>query len=274
MKLQQRFVLACVCVAIALAAPACNRKDGTSISDINTGTSIAFDNQVERPTDRIATSTKTIYLSARVTNPTAKTAVRVRWYQMPNTLIASEDFSGRKSGGGVFDFDRDKTASVMAASIEKDGLTWPLGEYRAEVWLNNKLFSTAFFTVVSDSEAEALSAQNLIKTVKVSDRLGDDDKISSSKSKFQRTANAIYIQVDVSGAPTGTQVRTTVRYVKDDLSVADISTSVLGDDSPVYTLSRERFGQLWPDRLWAAGSYEVSVYANGLLAKTYTFIVQ
>ncbi|RLC37934.1 hypothetical protein DRH29_00780 [candidate division Kazan bacterium] len=241
------------------------------MDDITITTAIAFDNSAENSVAEIAATTKNIYLSARVVDPTAGTKVRVKWYHLPDTLIASEDFEGR---GGRFDFDEHDSRSFLASQIEKEDITWPLGEYRADVLLNGKTVKSAFFKIISDDEASSIAAQGIIQAIKLSDQRSDDYQIIQDKSVFSRYTNIIYVQVDVAGANPDMEIVTKVRYVKDNLEIASLESAVLGDTSIVWDLVRESLGKRWHDRLWAVGSYEVSVLVDGVLAKQRTFVVE
>jgi len=238
-------------------------------------TSIHYDNQPDNNIEQVPTSTAVIYLAAEVTDPTSATTVQVTWYQLPNQVIATETFAGkRQSSSNQLDFDYQKSASWLASRVERPGLSWPMGEYRAEVRLGSQLAKTVFFKVVSDIAAEEASAKKIIRSVKFGDTLNDSNQLSSSKTSFRRTAPAIYIQVELAGAKPGTDLQVGVRYVKDDLLINTFSSVVMGDDQLVFALSRDRFGKLWSDQLWPVGSFQVTAKVNGVAAWTGSFLVQ
>jgi len=256
---------------LILGGLSCTSEETTRVDDVTIATGIAFDNSAENSITEIAATTRTIYLSARVVDPTTRTKVRVKWYRLPNTLIASEDFEGK---GESFDFEEDDSTSWLASQIEKEDITWPLGEYRADVLLNNTTVNSSFFKVVSDDEASSISAQGIIRAIKLSDERNDNYEIIHDKTTFNRHTNIIYVQVDVAGANPDMRITTKVRYVKEDCEIASLESAVLGDTSIVWDLVRESLGKRWHDRLWAIGSYEISVLVDGILAKQHTFIVE
>jgi hypothetical protein len=265
---------------IALGGARCGSSSNTATAtvDIPKATisiGIKYTNEPEVILETIPASSKTIYLSAEVVNPTRSTEVRVSWYKNSSQPIANETFSGKRvNSGNKLDFDYKQSSSWLASSVERPGLSWTLGEYRAEVYLNGKLAKTVFFTVVSDSEAEQSSASKAIQSISFGDIINDSDSIVAPKTTFARDTATIYLQLGIGIIQPSTTVEVGVRHVKSGILVNTFSSVVTNENNLLLSLPRDRFGRLWSDKLWPAGSFEVTVKVNGTVARTSTFVVK
>ncbi len=273
MKFLRSASLLLICFLL-LTAASCSRGAETVISDVVIATSVKVQNTPENNLTEVNASSEVIYLSARVDHPSSVTQVQVRWYQLPSQLIAKESFTGRRSGTHPFDFDRGASSSFLASRIEREGISWTTGEYRAEVFLGDQLAKTVFFKVISDAEANQQAIASKVQQIRLGDALNSQFKVDKDVAIFTRATNDIYIQIGLIGISPNTEVKTNVRYIKEDQQVANFTSEVTGDKELLLTLSRERFGRLWPDRLWPEGTFEVSIIIGGVQARTRTFQVK
>lgn len=259
---------------VILGAAGCSRGVTTTVDQVTVTTSVTDQNVAEAATDEVPAGSEAIYLSARVNYPTKDTVVQVKWYRLPGQFIAVEDFYGRYGSVQRFDFNEDARQSFLASRLERTGVSWAVGEYRVEVFLNGELVQTAFFKVISDVEALAKATAQKIQGLELGDTLNSQFKVDQDKVVFARTTDHIYIQVNVADADPNTKIETNVRYVKEDRAIANFTSEVTGNKELVLSMSRERFGRLWPDSLWPEGTFEVEVEINGIQAKTKTFQVE
>lgn len=271
-------VLALVASPIVLLGARCQPVGSsipTTISRAVITTGVKANNEPENNLNQIAAGTNVIYLSVEVTKPYSKTAVQVSWYKIPNQILATENFRGnRGTGGGErFDFDTKLNNSWLAARATKPGTSWPLGEYKAEIRLNNRLAKTVFFTVVSDADADKAAANAVIKDISFGDAITGDNQLDGSSTSFSRDTANIYLQV-ATESPANTNLQISIRYLKEDKPFNTLNSIVSGNHTQLYTLSRSRFGKLWPDNLWPVGSFEVVAKVNGVVAKTTNFFVR
>lgn len=259
---------------LLLTAASCSRGMETAIGGVAITTSVNVQNAPENNLAEVNASSEAIYLSARVDYPSTATQVQVRWYRLPSQLIAKESFTGRRSSTHPFDFDKGAGSSFLASRVEREGISWPTGEYRAEVFLGDQLAKTVFFKIISDAEAQQQAVANKVQQIQLGDTLNSQFKVDKDVAIFTRATNDIYIQVILVDINPNTEVKTSVRYIKEDQQVANFTSEVTGDKELVLTLSRERFGRLWPDRLWPEGVFEISVIIGGVQARTRTFQVK
>lgn len=256
-----------------MAASCRTPDDPTKINNIGVGRTIGTDNAIVAPTTKLPASAPTIYLSGEVVNPSSSAAIRVIWTKLPESIVASEDFTGMRSSSDPFDFDKTKPSSYFASKITRDGVSWIEGEYKAEVILNGRRLNSVFFKIVSDSEAEAQDNKNAISRVMFGDSLDDDRQINKSLTRFPRTQDHIYIQVDLSGRRPGERLEVEVRYPKEDRGVNTFTTTTGDAEFYVFDLPLERFGRIWPDRLWPTGAFVVDVKVNGTIVSSPSFVI-
>lgn len=273
-----QIALAAVIVLLGLTGASCSRSltdAETTISQAIITTGVKYTNQPENNLEQVGDSSSVIYLAAEVNHPVSTTEVRVVWLKLPNQVIATETFTGKRtSTRNQLDFDYRAATSWLSSRIERPNLSWPAGEYKAEVYLDNNRAKTVFFNIVSDAEAERRQVQKLVSSLKFGDTLTDDNQLASAKTSFSRTTPIIYIQVKLADAPAGTDLQVAVRQVKTDLTVNTFSSVGAGDDTLLFSLDRNQFGRLWSDKLWPAGSFEVTAKINQATAQTANFVIQ
>lgn len=269
-----RSIVIFISLFVILGAASCSRGGETIIGDVAIATGVNVQNAPENDLTEVNASSEAIYLSARVDHPSSTTQVQVRWYQLSGQLIAKESFSGRRSSTHLFDFDKGASSSFLASRIEREGISWPTGEYRAEVFLGDQLVKTVFFKIISDAEASQQAVANKVQQIRLGDTLNSQFKVDKDVAIFTRATNDIYIQISLIDIGPNTEVKTNVRYIKEDQQVANFTSEVTGDKELVLNLSRERFGRFWPDRLWPEGAFEVGVIIGGVQARTRTFQVK
>lgn len=277
MKLSQFSLLALVLFLTLSGVRGCGpdpQAVAASIAQAAITASVGPTNEPDNRLEKVAATTPTIYLAAEVLNPKRSTVVKVVWQQLPGKVLATELFDGkRQDSGNQFDFEYRSASSWLLSQIKRPGLSWPLGSYRTEVYLGNRLAKTVFFDVVADADAEQQLVERMINQVVFGDAITGSNQLANRKTTFARTADNIYIQIRVVGAPVGTNLNVGVRYIKDNLVFDPFTSVVRGDQTLLLTLSRSRFGKLWSDGLWAEGSFEVTVKVDGTIARTATFRV-
>ncbi len=273
-----RFALLATLALVILGGASCGKPTtnvGTTISQVSLTTGIKYTNEPENNLEQVGDSSLKIYLAVEVTHPVSTTQVRVVWQKLPNQIIATETFTGKRTNTrNQLDFDYKAASSWLSSQIERPGISWPMGDYKTEVYLDNNLAKTVFFSIVSDAEAEKQRIQGLVSSISFGDTLTEDNLLANTKSSFSRTAPVIYIQVKIANAPTGTDLQIAVRQIKTDLVVNTFSSVVGGSDTLLFSLTRSQFGRFWSDKLWPAGSFEVTAKINQALAKTTNFTIQ
>lgn len=264
-----------VAMLLTLGAVSCSGdKDVTSVGQVTVATGLELYNQASNELSKVSASVEKIYLSVEILNPIQFTRVRVKWYQLPSKLLASEDFIGRRDGSNKFDFNRNAGASFLASSIVKNSVSWPIGEYKAEVFINNNLAKTVFFNVVTEIEASTSRLAAIVRSLKTGDELNNQFKLGNNKTVFNRTTDNIYVQANIRNAEPGTDLTIRVRYVKEDRVFATFAYEIIDDEDIVIDLTRDRFGKLWTDKLWPEGTFEAMVLVNNVKVSSHTFFVR
>lgn len=273
MKLIKRGMLL-VALLLTLGAASCGDGEQTSVGRVAVATGLELYNQASNELSKVAASVEKIYLSVEILRPTQFTRVRIKWYQLPNKLLASEDFIGHRDGSNKFDFNRNAGASFLASSIAKNSVSWPIGEYKAEVFIDNDLAKTIFFNVVTEFEASTSRLAAVVRSLKTGDELNNRFKLGNSKTVFNRTTENIYVQAGIRNAEPGTDLTIRVRYVREDRIFASFSYEIIDDEDIVVDLARTRFGKLWTDKLWPEGVFEAMVLVNNVEVASHTFFVR
>ena len=276
MKTEQ-FVIAGLLAAILLTGASCGptQANPTTIGQAVLASGVKTNNEPVNDLEQVGAGTGVLYLAAQVIQPIQRTAVRVAWYKLPDQVMSSEDFDGQGNNSlQRYNFNYHYGSSWLASRLAKPGASWPLGEYRVEISLNQRLAKTVFFTVVSDVEADRAAAAKVIQSLAFGDTITGDNQIINAKNTFSRDADNIYIQLQTSGAQSNTDLQVSIRYVKDDQIINTFAMVISGDQTKLFTLSRERFGKLWSDKLWPVGTFTVTTQVNGIVAKTADFFVK
>lgn len=265
---------ALVLCSVFLLAASCRGGGAAEVGSLTVGREINANHQVVDNITTIPATAKSIYLSGLVKNPTNNTKIKVSWYRLPNFVIATEEFAGNKTSGTRYDYDRSQSSSYFASHIDREGLSWESGEYRADVFLSGRKSGSVFFKVVTDSEAEDANNANLLQSVKFGADLNTDGEIAVSKSAFDRSSEHIYIQVNLAASQTSPAVEAAVRLVGDQKPINTFTTNAGQQRTLVFDLPLERFGRNWNDRLWPAGGYQVEIKLNGTSVATPSFVVE
>ncbi len=277
MKMYQ-IALVFVIALVGLTGASCSRpvtETKTTIPQAVITTGIKYTNQPENNLEQVGGSSSVIYLAVEVNYPTSNTEVRVVWRKMPNQVIATETFTGKRTNTrNQLDFDYRLASSWLSSRVERPSLSWPMGEYKTEVYLDGGLAKTVFFSIVSDAEAEKQRVRGVVNSLTLGDTLTDDNRLANTKTTFSRNTPVIYIQTKISGATAGTNLEVAVRHVKTDLAVNTFSAVVAGDDTLIFSLDRNQVGRLWSDKLWPVGSFEVTAKINQATARTTNFVIQ
>lgn len=273
MKIVKLSFLAIILI-VFLGAAGCGRSGVTTVDGLTVATDLDLYNQPANDLDRIAASAEVIYLTARVESPTPDTRVRVRWYRLPSDLIASEDFTGQRDSSNRFDFSKAAASSFFASRINREGLTWPLGDYEAQVWLGSERVATKRFKVVSDADADQDKLASYLDRLATGNTLNNQFLLANNLANFSRDESHIYIQASLDVPKDTATFAVEVRQVREDNVFAKFTEEVSGEKDVVFDLDRNEFGKLWSDRLWPAGALEISALINNVEVESRTIFVE
>ena len=268
------FALSGALTLVVLSGARCSVAQDTdlpSVSQAAITTGLKQNNEPANQVEVIAAGTAVIYVSAEISRPTNDTTATVTWLKVPNQVIATESFDGRRGDSAIQsrDFDRNYPTSWLASQVNRPGASWALGEYQAEIRIDDRLAKTVFFTVVQDSQLDQTMAQRVVQRIRTGDALTDDNHLANTKTVFQPTTDNIYIQLGLTDELPGAKLQVDIRHLKTGAAI-DSFTSVTNTDlEPVFTLSRARYRNLWP-----TGAYEITAKINGTVGRTISFTVQ
>jgi hypothetical protein len=221
-------------------------------------------------------TTPTIYLCAEVVNAKEDTAIDVEWrYLTEDRVLGTETFRGGRTDDRPQEFVTGvgPATSWLYSHITLTGLSWPVGSYEVTVKLDGREVNQVDFNVVGSQQFDELSKKALVESFYLGSKLNDQSQIAIPGSQFSRSQGEIYAVALLKGAPVATKVRAVWKYLEGGVTINDFLTTFSGSGYLPFDISLSRFGKLWPDRLWPAGTYGVSLYVDNVLVTTKNFTI-
>lgn len=240
-------------------------------TQINTDNSPVYDSQIN-----VLSTTPTIYLCAEVVGAREGTAVDVEWrYLTGDRLISTEAFRGNRSEDTPREFITGvaPATSWISSHITLSSLSWSMGSYEAIVRLNGQEVKRASFNIVGSQEFDELSKKALVETVYLGSKINDQSQITIPGTRFGRSQEKIYAVVLLKDAPAGTGVRAVWEQLETRKQISAFNTTFSGSGYLPFDISLSLLGKSWPDRLWPAGNYSVSIYVDKVLVTTKNFSI-
>jgi hypothetical protein len=264
-------------IVVALLLTGCSRSTLTRVNDLKLGLEVdSHTNQVSKEVnDLIPASTEVVYLGGSVENPTANTEIAVQW-KRDNNVISTQKFYGQRDAEHPFDFGISTPGqSYFYASLSKEGVAWPDGEYSAFVSVNNKPVATKTFKTVSDVAFTNEQLKNLISEAEFGDEaVLATQSVKSAKTSFSGIADHIYLGLGLKARTDSLSVAADWQYITGHQEITKLVKTVNpGDSQVLFDLARSRFGSLWPDGKWPSGLYRVTVLVGGVEVKVLEFKV-
>ena len=272
MKLINIFASSLIFVSLIAASCGPGPTPDAQLTELAITRTIGINNEATSATDLIPASAKSIYLSGRVLQPKSSTRIKVVWSKLSGGIVGTESFSGTASRD-QFDFDRSISGSYFASQVDRTGVTWEQGAYKADVYVGSKLYDSLSYKVVSDTEADISQNKKILSSVSFGSELDDAGGLANSQTTFSRSTPHIYIDLSLAGTNAGNKIETSVRYLKGDQVINTFTTTTGRDTDVIFDLSLSQFGRLWTDKLWPSGGFEVLTKINGTVVSTQSFIV-
>jgi len=145
--LRRTFVAAAACLALAGTAACGGEKRGTDtaaapgetantlqVGEIQLGNAVGADKRVMKPMDEFR-PTETVYITVPTTGTAQNATLRVRWTFEDGQLVDESTQTISPSGAETTEFHVNKPSG------------WPAGEYKAEVFLNDRPVGSKEFEV-------------------------------------------------------------------------------------------------------------------------------
>jgi hypothetical protein len=103
------------------------------------------DNKAVGVTDTFKSTDPDLYAIIKLNTSKGHPTIKVVW-----TVVNGTDANKRPVTGQEFgQVEKDATSKLLYASVSHGSSSWPVGQYKAEVFLNEKLAKTAEFTVTT-----------------------------------------------------------------------------------------------------------------------------
>jgi hypothetical protein len=236
-------------VALALVTLAC----GFNVSTANIQDAyMARNDGAEKTAD--FNQDEIVYCIVELANAPDDTQVKAVWYvveaegQEPNFLIDEKEMT---QGDGIISF------------YLEGGQLWPVGKYKVELYLNDKLDRTLEFQVKGAPAEQPSGAV-------ISDAQMARDEDGNELTTVFTPEDVFYCLVELSNAPADTTVRTVWTAVE----VEGIDPDSYIDEAEITESSGTLIFNLSRNDLWPVGRYKADIYLNGQLDRTLEFEVQ
>lgn len=263
-------------VLILLSAAGCGGKP-TQIGRVAIATQINRDNSpVGESQLNILLITPTIYFCAEAINAKEGSAIDVEWrYLTGDRLLATETFRGGRTDDRPQEFITGvgPVTSWIYSHITLSGLSWPVGSYEVTLRLNGKTERQTDFNIVGSQEFDELGKRALVESFYLGSKLNDQNQVAIPGNQFTRSQEKIYAVALLKNAPVATKVKAIWRYLEKGVTINEFLTTFSGSGYLPFEISLSHFGRIWPDRLWPAGTYSVSLYVDNVLVTTKNFSV-
>lgn len=211
-----------------------------------------------------------IYVQFRLVDAPAGTRVRCLWIAQdaqsapPNYKI--DDVSMRMGG----------LVNRGTCSLSKPNRGWPPGDYRVEIYLEDRLAHTARFKVAAApaavASAPAVPAGERIGPVIFDSRIANNRAVSPS-TRFNKGVRQVYAFFEFRGLQAGDRVDGVWYQGNNEILRQSRTVAQILGTREVAPTGRLWFSVRWP-RGAEAGSYSFVVHVNGQVTRTTTFEVE
>jgi hypothetical protein len=96
-------------------------------------------------TDTFKSTDADLYAIIKLNTSKGHPTIKVVWTVVNGTDATTRPVTGQEFG----QVEKDATSKLLYASVSRGAATWPVGQYKAEVFLDGKLAKTAQFTVTA-----------------------------------------------------------------------------------------------------------------------------
>ncbi len=214
-------------------------------------------------TDAFPADQKIFHAVVTISNAPANTAVKVVWLTAANAKMG--EYEIKSDGSRNLDFTFKPSAGQLAA-----------GNYKVEIYLNDKLDRTLVFAVSQAASAQPTTGgprpSGYISAVTMAEDVKGEDKAPVNPTIVFKPTAAFHAVVATQNAPANTTFKASW-YVTDVGSAAAPNTLI---DATELTTdgSRNIDFSLKPKTQWPAGTYRVEVFVNGVLDTVKSFSVK
>ncbi len=135
------FALAALCVGILFAAAPIAARAEATITEAAMGTAVDANFQITKPASQFAVDTPNIYCAWTTDGVDGETVVKSVWIAEDVGKVAPPNYKIDEASLKITD---DQHGSFH---ISKPNNGWPVGKYRVEIYLGDKLAKTVPFTI-------------------------------------------------------------------------------------------------------------------------------
>ena len=247
MRVQRATLFSLIAIFLALTL-ACSFSASTAkITDAYTARDV---NGTPEAT-KVFSQNEVFYALVTLDNAPDDTVTKAVWYAV--------DAEGTEKNTKIDEAEFTSSDQQITFNLSNDQL-WPVGAYKVEIYLNDKLNQTLEFRVEGSPAAavDTTAGAATFDAYMVSKANG-----GVTQTDVFATNEPFYLIVDLTSAPTDT-VSKAVWYAA---NVVGVDANTLIDDSEFQGNGEVTF-DLSNDSPWPTGTYKVEVYINNVLDRT------
>ena len=205
---------------------------------------------------KVFSQNEVFYALVTLANAPDDTVTKAVWYAV--------DAEGIEKNSVIDEAEFTSSDQEIAFDLSSDRL-WPVGSYKVEIYLNDKLNQTLEFSVESSPAAAVNTTAGAAQfdAYMVSEANGE-----ITQTDVFSTNEPFYLIVDLTNASSDT-VSKAVWYAE---NVVGVDANTLIDDTE-FTGNGEVTFDLSNDSPWPTGTYKVEVYINNVLDRIVQFTV-
>jgi len=245
-----------------------------AVVEIGLAPVIGANNKPQGTIENIPALLPQVFLVGKVVNAAGGTVVTVRWYR-GGEVLSTEVFTGQRDESHPYDFSASpllKEENFFASILQRPNEIWPVGDYRAEVYLGGSLVKTLNFKILPESAAEIEARRSSLLRLFFGDSL-EGGEIVQSRTAFSQLADEIYIGVEVAEKPAGERLKLTVEYLPQAKSLVSFAQD-LHPGLSLFILKRQQLAPVLGINYWKTGAYVTSLYIDDILVQKATFQIK
>lgn len=219
-------------------------------------------------TDSFAANQSEFHAVITLADAPTNTSVKAIWLTSSDEEMGTAELTS--SGTRNLDF-----------SFTPDAGKLPAGEYKVEIYVNNRMNRTLTFTVLANGSAPSTMKSSSTEPAKASGYVKEIVMAKNTEGPLKKPVNPteefspediLHAVVGIQNAPDNTTFE--IGWFAEDVGDAASKDSLINSDSATTEGTRNIDFTIESSQPWPEGQYRVEVYVNGALDSTKTFSIK
>ncbi|MBU1082879.1 hypothetical protein KKE14_00320 [Patescibacteria group bacterium] len=251
-------------------------KEGARLTELTIASQVNADNSPVNSQNVFLSSTPAIYFTAKAVDAIQGTRIDIRWMDATrDQVLATEVLRGgrNKERPQEFMLGLKPATSYIYSKINLTGVGWLIGTYEVQVKVDGKDAGQLNFNIVGDKDFDLLTKKTLLKSFYLGSQINQNKQVTIPGTTFSSNQEKIYAVALFKEVPANTDMKVVWKYLDGNQDIDSFYTKFSGSGYLAFDISLEKFGRLWPNRLWPKGNFEVFLYVDNVLIITKNFTV-